>query len=506
MAETLWIYQMGGVQHGPVPAQELCRLLAEGAIPPETSVCSELLREWVPAARIPAFRNALPPEVAAQLARKVKDEAFYRRAARMVSSAPAVAIIFHCLLTSAGHTPPTRVEMGFDAIVGAAFILLGLGAGVFVLRGLPRVGRQPILRGGLRGIGINGLLVVLAVSGLVCQKFGNRVMAAYPPPPRALTPQEMQQAYQDGVDSALKYPGWMGAAKTRWGWIAIGSLEDQTPTARTLLSDLRDPCSIVAVGVDNSNGRKAIEVDPRSLRLQFADGRAVECLNLKDTLGRAIHDASGVVQRFGGSQLVGAGQRKLDMICLIPAGLDLRGLRYMTIEVDGVEISVPGRYLSASEKAVAMQNHKLTALAPPTLAAPAPLAADDPFNIEAPAGVRIAGTWSIQATVPGASGQLRLVTTLELRQDGTLSQTTRATDPQGRPHPEFDESWSGSWTLSGDRLIESVRQTTSHRHPLGTWMYHLEVTGQGTLVLQRLSAPENSPLSNSHPVYTYHRQ
>ena len=270
---------------------------------------------------------------------------FYRNAAKTAWLSPVVAIALgYCAsagIKASGTTGPL-VQLVLTLVTGI-FVLIGFFSAVIALLGMKSQGRQGILVPAAVGLAINGLLILAAVEVLSAAR---KVAAASEVHPQ----QQLAAAEQDGRDSVLKYAGWVGALRTESGILTIGTLDDNSPTARMISDDLGTPCSLVMVATETGVGSAPPRIDPSSLKLSFNDGRFVEALDAHEVLGASHGAAAGAIARL---QAPGKpqGDRVVSItLCFIPRGLSFRNVSSVTLTVNGKTTRVPGRLLSAGEK------------------------------------------------------------------------------------------------------------------------------------------------------------
>ena len=60
MAERMWYYLQENEQVGPIPQEELLRMLSQGVLPRTTYVWAEGMGQWQPASEIPELGGQVP--------------------------------------------------------------------------------------------------------------------------------------------------------------------------------------------------------------------------------------------------------------------------------------------------------------------------------------------------------------------------------------------------------------------------------------------------------------
>lgn len=342
MSDNSWRYRVGNMEHGPIAAEDLCRLFMGNQVPLDASVWCAPIQRWVPANSIPAFRAAAAAAPnAAPLPPPESVGRFYRTAARMAWSSPVIAIIFtylasHMLrgLAEGGSTAKPTALILIGCVAGL-FILIGFFAGVTALVGAPSHVRRKILVPAVLGLSFNGLLLL----GGICAATAARSASA--------SPTEFEA---DARTSFLEFPGWLGAAKLPGGGtVVVTTLDDQSPTAQRLIGPLHTRCSLVNVTVMKPAGSGAVFYDPISIELLTSGGN-LRALPVDAVIAGAPSGTSRLIRRFVGLQAIPADGQPHDAICFIPPGVDLRGVWAVRLDLDGTRVTLPGRLWTATEK------------------------------------------------------------------------------------------------------------------------------------------------------------
>jgi hypothetical protein len=294
---------------------------------------------------------------------------FHRSAANAAWAAPIVAILFSFCsasavrrleLSSGGHEPVAKLILGLIAV---AIVMIGSASGIVALCGVRAHGHKEITLPAVLGLALNALLIMFGVS--VYRSAPSASASRAPAASMLGRPQAIAQRQattdQEGLESMLHFPGWIGLGRTSFGSVAAASLDDRSPTARRILNELAVRCSIIAIAVNNSAGTQALDVNPSSLQLHMADGSVVRALNADRTLASVKSSGTSDLGRFAGTQHVPAGQALYELACFIPAGVDATAIKSATIHVNGRPISFSGRYLSVKEKSGLDPNRSGTA-------------------------------------------------------------------------------------------------------------------------------------------------
>ena len=273
-------------------------------------------------------------------------ESFYRKAARAAWVAPLVAIALN-YCNHANPTPqPPRVQFVFG-LIATALILTGFIAGVIALVGAATYRRASIIVPAIIGVSFNGL-IILAL--LMVLHLAGKVSTASAAMRQRQERIALAQGAQEGQTSVMEYGGWVGKLSTASGVVAVTSLDDQSPTARRLLNDLPDPCSVLFIIARPTRAHAGVQLEPSSLSMEFANGRIVHALDGNSILGHAKDDPDGLLLKFNAAYRPDPAQDLYESFCLIPAGTDLCGLRSVTFLINGKRITIHGRFLSAKEK------------------------------------------------------------------------------------------------------------------------------------------------------------
>ncbi|MGA2035670.1 MAG: DUF4339 domain-containing protein [Thermoguttaceae bacterium] len=141
MAQKTWYYEKDGKQCGPVPREQLDKLLASGDLGGGNLVWSDGMAKWTAAAEVPgllpAKRTTATPAKAAATAKPAA------QAEPATAAAPAAGPL--AALTNIWSELPNAAKIGIAAGGGVAFILLVVIVFVlvFLLMGGSKGGDQP---------------------------------------------------------------------------------------------------------------------------------------------------------------------------------------------------------------------------------------------------------------------------------------------------------------------------------------------------------------------------
>ena len=351
MADTDWRYRAGDVEQGPITAEDLCRLFAAGTLRLDTVVWCPAVDQWVQAATIPGFRQAAaaaPPSdqpVVVVPAIPAAPNNFYQNAAKAAWAAPLLAIGITLVLAAGAsivnHGAAHTTSQAINACISGGLVLCGFFAGIMALMGAG-TSRKQIRNPAIVGVALNGLIILTGVWTFSSARAASAhaINAA--------------QLYREGVSSAEDFPGWIGPAKLPGGVVVVGTLDDQSPTARQVLDELTTPCSVVTITISNIASGSPLTIDPSSLRLLSTQG-TIDALASEDVLATAHASAIESLRRLSSSQVVPAGQQACVTLCFIPRDIDLHQVAAVTLRINGQKLTIPGRYFSSQEKQKQLQ-------------------------------------------------------------------------------------------------------------------------------------------------------
>ncbi|HSZ56846.1 MAG TPA: RDD family protein [Tepidisphaeraceae bacterium] len=508
MADPTWRYRVGNEERGPVTAEEICTLLAQGAIALQTPVWCAAVAKWVPAEIVPGFRQAashaanvavpaLPPieapeedpadaEITVPLEAVTGPTPEEQPAAQTepmaktempapVEPQPVASIVAppESPAPAAGEAPRSPASVPFvDASaylphpwvrfwarsIDWCFSLIGLvivAAVVFIATGargsLPTRTALEICGGWWIGCLLVEALM-LAIFGATPGKalLGTRVEGRSGRPPsfgQALS--RSIQVWIFGEALGIPILSWM----TRVIWLALLSSSGQTIWDRNTLCRVRhQPCHFVRV-------------------------------------------ASVAV-----------------MFCFIPALL-FAAVIYMSMshrpQLANPTVALKNLWQSTAQPAI--KAFKSPVFPPAVAAAPhtTPKAGQTSPIVPvktSPSDDRLrllAGTWVIIVNQATSKGTLHWKNSLILQEDGTFRQKIRA-GRHGVEQSEFSQDWAGKWTIKNNQLIQNVTVSTSPQHPAGTYVFNL--SSDATSVMLKLqSQPDGAAPAGLHPSYRFHK-
>lgn len=370
MSDATWRYRSASAESGPVTAEGLCGMFASGELPLTTEVWCAAVRRWVVAQTIPGFRGAAAlapkpapamfsgaPPVASESAAPVagfsapvgvlgddggdveppagaedSGGGFFRGAAKFARITPAAVIVVSALCR-AGAASSGSADYHMDpkiALVCTLLIVAAFVAGLVALCGVRAYGRRGILAPAVWGLFLSGIMIVGGVAAAGFTRTANAQVA------------------REGVASLTEFPGWFGIARLPGGGVGVGSYDAESPLARHITADLGKRYTVLCIAVDNSRGGDSIRVEPSDVRVETRDG-IVKAVDLDRALQSPVEDTLSLRRRFGGAHRVKAGGIA-EMICLMPAELDMHAATRAYLTVNGLQVTVAGRYMSARER------------------------------------------------------------------------------------------------------------------------------------------------------------
>lgn len=350
MAEIQWRYRAGDVEQGPITTEELCRLFAAGTLRLDTIVWCPAVDQWVQAATIPGFRQAAgtaPPSDQPVILRAnpLPPNNFYQNAAKAAWAAPLLAMAVTFTLAAGAsivnHGAAHTTSQAINACISGALVLCGFFAGIMALLGAG-TSRKQIRTPAIIGVALNGLIILTGVWTFTAA----RAASAHPI--------NAAQLYREGISSVEDFPGWIGPARLPGGAVVVGTLDDQSPTARRVLDELTTPCSVITITISNAASASPITLDPSSLRLLSTQG-TIDALAPEDVLATARASAIESLRRLSAPQVIPAGQKACVTVCFIPRDIDLHQVAAVTVRINGQKMTIPGRFFSSQEKQKQLQ-------------------------------------------------------------------------------------------------------------------------------------------------------
>lgn len=277
------------------------------------------------------------PEAVAEMRRR----SFPMQAATFSLLAPLLVLVVGMLnITGAIQMPAARIWLG---LVNLGLLVCGLGLGIAAL--ICR-GKQPV-RGvvsrAVLGIVLNGLLLTITSVAILYGATTAR---------RAKThrKREATEAEEEGKDSFLNYPGWLGSAQHAGAQITVASLPPNSPFARGTMGSFTVRFQILNFSIQNHQSDEPIVLGPESVRLHLADGSVRTVLPHRETLAKAREKPDEWVTRYGGPYRVPPGVALMDAPVFVPPDLDFTQVTSVSARVNGETVVLEGRHYTAAEK------------------------------------------------------------------------------------------------------------------------------------------------------------
>lgn len=500
MADPTWRYRVGNEERGPVTAEEICQLLAQGAIALQTPVWCAAVAKWVPAEIVPGFRQAasraaavavpdLPPietpdDEPAEAEITVPLEAVTEQAAQ---AEPATDIE---LITSPQVPAPAEPRAAAAAQPAATTTVEAPPSPACV----PFVDASaylphPWIRFWARSVDWCFFLIAFAVVAsiaLLVTGGGN-----------------------------LSTPKAMGICAAWWiGYLVVEafmlSVFGTTPGK-----------ALLGIRVEGRPGRKPGFGQALSRSIQvwiFGEALGLPVLSwmtrviwlaLLSSSGQTIWDRNTYCRvRHQPCHFVRVASVAV-MFCFIPALL-FAAAAYMSIahrpQLANPSVALKNFWQSTAQpaiKALKPLPAKATVATAPHIAPksqqPNPVIpvktspVDDRMR-------QLAGTWVIIVNQATSKGTLHWKNSLILQEDGTFREKVRA-GRHGVEQSEFGQDWAGTWAIKSNQLVENVTVSTTPQHPAGTYVFNLSSDPTSfTLVLQ--SQPGGAA---QHPSYRFHK-
>jgi hypothetical protein len=146
-------------------------------------------------------------------------------------------------------------------------------------------------------------------------------------------------------------PGWVAVGRSGTAAIALTGLDPASPQLLAMRRAMPMNVSVVVIAIDNTDGTKAVEIDPEFVKATTASGATVSALSPRLVLSTAAHDADTYLKRFGHAINVPAGAKLDQAVIFFPANVDVTKLHGITFTVNGTLMTFRGHVMSKAEKA-----------------------------------------------------------------------------------------------------------------------------------------------------------
>jgi hypothetical protein len=507
MADPTWRYRVGNEERGPVTANELCALLAQGAIALQTPVWCAAVNKWVPAEVVPGFRQAAARAVAVTIPDLPPMEEPQEASAKTEITVPLEAVTdaateekpaASSVVESSTATAPIAAAQAPAAAPAAALAEPSSQASpasvpfVDASAYLP----HPWLRFWSRSVDWCLSLIALVVfAALMFFVRGGRSLSA--------------------TQTLEICGGWFVACLVMEA--VMLSVFGVTPGK-----------ALLGISVEGAQARRPRFGQALSRSIQvwiFGEGLGIPVLSWMTRLiwlgllssgGQTIWDRNTLCRvRHQPCHFLRVASVAM-LFCIIPALL-FAAVAFMAVshgsQIQNSKVALKNLWQTASQPAIKMFKTPSARPTPTTVATvpsrPAPKtsqatavvpvktsAADDGAK-------QLAGTWVIVVNQNTGSGTLRWKNSLILQDDGTFRQKVRAAR-HAAEQSEYSQDWAGNWTIKNNQLIETVTVSTSPQHPAGKYVFDLSNdTNSITMVMQ--SQPAGAAGSGSHPSYRFHK-
>jgi hypothetical protein len=285
----------------------------------------------------------------------------YHKAAMWSWISPLIVVFTNCCCVGAiVRMSGSATSALFVAIFQLLLIIAGLGLGIFALTGVKRNGPEKILVPGIIGITLNGLIILanivvimLAISG---HNLLNRLKKLPPPTPvpgtttspttpggrgkssTAVTSWQIESAF-------VREGGWVGATQYHGATITLATLSDASDVGQAMAGRVDEPVSVALLTVDNAQGEAEFPIDPTGGNVVVRAGDKFELPDMAKLLGEK-KDELVTPPPF----TVPKGGQLLNKVIYLPPEVDARQISRVTISVDGNNVAIQGRYMTAKEK------------------------------------------------------------------------------------------------------------------------------------------------------------
>jgi len=147
------------------------------------------------------------------------------------------------------------------------------------------------------------------------------------------------------LDTSLVKPGWYGEIQTSHILLSVTSFESNTTESRRFNRGLLKPVSYAALSVMNMSRDLTLSVDGSNTLLILDDGTELPCLALERLF------AHRAVERFAAKRQVAPGMIAADIPICMEADFSWKRVAAVRVNLGNLPTVVPGRYMTAQEKA-----------------------------------------------------------------------------------------------------------------------------------------------------------
>lgn len=205
------------------------------------------------------------------------------------------------------------------------------------------------------GLVVNGILIASFLSILLIAREFSQKRAAISSKTRE---QQAADAEQEGVDVVEKYAGWLGATRLPGAVVTVTQWNDDAPGTREMKSYFSNRMSLMQIAIDNSGNSERLIVNPDSLVLHFNDGTTVKAIGVNSILSSAKEDRDKWMAQAARARISEPHTKQPNCSAFVPEGTDFTHVSQISVEVNGEDVVVPGRFYSAEEKKTLVERAK----------------------------------------------------------------------------------------------------------------------------------------------------
>jgi hypothetical protein len=155
---------------------------------------------------------------------------------------------------------------------------------------------------------------------------------------------------EERVHKATWGTGWVGRVVVRGVPLFAVQPDPDSPLVRNLQHSFGRPFGLLVLGVDNGAGAVPAELDLGEVELGYADGTVHPVLARYEVLASARENPEGALRAHGGRYSAPPGGKLGNALVFLPPGEDMHSVVALRVGLNGENVTISGRFLSATEK------------------------------------------------------------------------------------------------------------------------------------------------------------
>lgn len=274
----------------------------------------------------------------------------YHQAATASWAAPLIAFVLNLVTNSVTRGSGRAADAWGELVIGGINLLLILGGFVLALvalGGIRRYGSVGILKPAVAGLAVNTLILVAGVGALLLVR---RIGTARPAPSAVAT--HVPVTTQQAVDSVQRFPGWIGTQQ-RYGtrYVVVG-FDPDSPVGREVKDAFTADYLFMDIAVTAPPGTAPVTVNAATLSLHLTDGTVQNAVPPAEVFRNGSANFSNLRSAYRSTATVPEPDRaESDLAAFFPGNLDPTRIDYATLLVGDTPLVIPGKYLTAAQKA-----------------------------------------------------------------------------------------------------------------------------------------------------------